>query len=213
MSGTDAATTTPPIAQDPNAAPWCAVPAATAKPLQPDQPTSREWRVWARDAHDTASRITHDSDLAADIAQEALVRLVRCYRHVRNLHSWLYVVLGRLAATTQGREFRKASDPRRSHRAIARTSPDQALDLERGLQALPARQARLLALTLEGYSHAEIAERIGCAIHQVGPQVARAQRALGRWWGSRPARPAAATPPPGPPEERHAWLAASQSRR
>ena len=155
-------------------------------------PTSREWRLWSIDAHATARRVTRNSDLAGDLAQEALVRLMRCYAGVRDLHNWLFVVLRRLAAKSA---LRVAERPL-VYEPVgpAAANVEQSLDLERALRTLPARQARLLALTLEGYSHAEIAQRIGCATHQVGPRVARAQRALGRKLRSR--MPAAALSKP-----------------
>ena len=153
---------------------------------RPDPPNSREWRLWTLDAHATARRVTKNSDLAGDLAQEALLRLMRCYASVRNLHNWLFVILRQLAGQAALDAGEPVAGPRRFDPAVVAVKDiDQSLDLERGLRCLRPRQARLLALTLEGYSHSEIASRIGCATHQVGPRLARAQRALGRRLGSR----------------------------
>lgn len=152
-------------------------------------PSSASWRRWSADAHSTARRVTHDPSLADDIAQEALVLLVRGYSSVRDLHSWLLVVLRRLAA----KSLRKAKtrdlwpDLAEFDKTLRRETPDSLLDLKIALACLPPRQAQLLALSFEGYSHAEIAKEIGCQTHQVGPRLARAYRALGRRLGvSRP---------------------------
>ncbi len=153
------------------------------------KPTSREWRVWSSDAHDTARRVTRDPELAGDLAQEALLLLMRCYAQVRDLHSWLLVVLRRMAIKKAARSNRRSPGPPSRESVCGLDSPglfediDVELDVERALLGLPRRQQRILRLAFAGHSHAEMAGELRCEIHQVGPRLQRAYRALGRELG------------------------------
>jgi RNA polymerase sigma factor (sigma-70 family) len=153
------------------------------------KPTSREWRVWSSDAHDTARRVTHDPELAGDLAQDALVLLMRCYAQVRDLHSWLLVVLRRMASSRHGRPRRRTPPPPRREESCKMDAQapfddiDVELDVERALTGLPRRQQAILRLAFAGYSHAEMAGELGCEVNQVGPRLQRAYRALGRELG------------------------------
>jgi RNA polymerase sigma factor (sigma-70 family) len=164
----------------------------TSSRLRPT-PTSGQWREWVSDAHATARRVTRDTDRADDIAQEALVLLLRLYSRVRDPHSWFLVVLRRLAAraASRVREFALEQEPE----ALLDAPLDRSLDLDRALAQLPIRQIELLGLAFEGYSHAEIARILDCAVHQVGPRLHRAYRALGRRLGDGYAAPATAVRP------------------
>jgi RNA polymerase sigma-70 factor (ECF subfamily) len=144
-------------------------------------PSSGDWREWLSDARATARRLTRDPARADDIAQEALIILVRLYSRVRDPHSWLLVVLRRLAARTARLSRERALDG--EPEPFLEISPDSSLDMERAFAALPDRQVEILAFAFEGYSHAEIALRLGCAVNQVGPRLHRAYRALGRRLG------------------------------
>ena len=152
------------------------------------KPTSREWRVWSSDAHNTARRVTHDPELAGDMAQDALVLLMRCYAQVRDLHSWLLVVLRRMALKRHGPR-RRTPPPPRGASSCKMDSPgpfddiDVELDVEKALIGLPARQQEILRLAFGGHSHAEMACELGCEVNQVGPRLQRAYRALGRELG------------------------------
>lgn len=163
----------------------------------PQKPTSREWRVWSLDAHTTAKRLTRDPELAGDLAQDALVLLMRCYAQVRDLHNWLLVVMRRLASKKAAKAHRRApgAPAANEHRGLDGAGVfadlDVQLDFEKALHELPARQARILELAFAGHSHAEMARQLGCEVHQVGPRLQRAYRALGRRLGleAPPSRP------------------------
>ncbi len=154
----------------------------------PQKPTSREWRVWSSDAHDTARRVTRDPEFAGDLAQEALLLLMRCYSQVRDLHNWLLVVVRRLASKRAARTHRLPAALVVQNRH-GLDSPglfediDVELDVERALTTLPSRQARILELAFSGHSHAEMARHLNCEVRQVGPRLQRAYRALGRRLG------------------------------
>lgn len=146
------------------------------------KPTSREWRVWSSDAHETAKRLTHDPELAGDLAQEALILLTRCYTQVRDLHNWLFVVIRRMVSkrSVRGRQRPSGENCYGWDSAGAFEDVDFKLDIEKAMHGLPPRQARILELALAGHSHAETARQLGCEVHQVGPRLQRAYRALGR---------------------------------
>jgi len=154
-----------------------------------EKPTSREWRVWSSDAHDTARRVTHDPELAGDLAQDALVLLMRCYAQVRDLHSWLLVVLRRMALKRHRRPSRRSPPPPRRESSCKMDAQgpfddiDVELDVERALLGLPRRQQEILRLAFAGHSHAEMAGELACEVNQVGPRLRRAYRALGRELG------------------------------
>lgn len=159
------------------------------------KPTSREWRVWSVDAHHTAQRVTRDRDMANDIAQEALLLLMRCYAQVRDLHSWLLVVLRRMAVKSASRSRRPAPRAAPKDPTCRMDGPapfvdiDTGLDVEKAMLEMPRQQRRILALAFAGHSHAEIAAALGCEIHQVGPRLQHAYRALGRRLGLDGASP------------------------
>ena len=55
--------------------------------------------------------------------------------------------------------------------------------LTRGLAALPPRLHQLIVLScLEGLSHAECAEVVGCSARAVEGRLYRARRLLAAWW-------------------------------
>jgi RNA polymerase sigma factor (sigma-70 family) len=133
--------------------------------------------------------VTHDPELAGDLAQDALVLLMRCYAQVRDLHSWLLVVLRRMASKRSGHRTRRTPPPPRPMASCKLDSPglfddiDVELDVEKALADLPPRQRKILRLAFAGHSHAEMANELGCEVNQVGPRLRRAYRALGRELG------------------------------
>jgi RNA polymerase sigma factor (sigma-70 family) len=116
---------------------------------------------------------------------------MRCYSQVRDLHSWLLVVLRRMALKRNGRRVRRTPPPPRPESSCKMDSPglfddiDVGLDVEKALAGLPPRQREILGLAFAGHSHREIARDLGCEVHQVGPRLQRAYRALGRELGMR----------------------------
>jgi RNA polymerase sigma-70 factor (ECF subfamily) len=131
-------------------------------------------------------RLTGDPDLAADVAQEAFVRLWE--REVRGdpleLRGWLFKV-----ATHRVRDVVRVSENRRRLlaenpvRPSAPPTPDRLAEqaetsrrVRRALDTLPARDRELLLMREEGFSYKEMAEAVGVAAGSVGTLLARALR-------------------------------------
>jgi RNA polymerase sigma factor (sigma-70 family) len=134
------------------------------------------------------------------MAQDALVLLMRCYAQVRDLHSWLLVVLRRMASKRLGRSARRTPPPPRRASSCKMDSQgpfddiDVELDIEKALSGLPPRQQAILRLAFAGHSHVEMACELGCEVNQVGPRLQRAYRALGRELGIQTTREGPAAP-------------------
>ena len=76
------------------------------------------------------------------------------------------------------------SDPQETPEAAATTSEARAR-LMAALHALPTAQREILALSLEGLSHREIADILGITENNAGVRLTRARRALLDAFGSR----------------------------
>lgn len=133
-------------------------------------------------------RVSGDPDLAADVAQEAFVRLFHRGAMPQDVRVWLFTV-----ATNLIRDEHRVSTRRRQlleRDAAAKTVSERNTpesDLEQterrrqvrlALEALPLRDRRLLVLRHEGYSYREIAGVLGMAESSVGTLLARASEAF-----------------------------------
>lgn len=130
-------------------------------------------------------RLTGDSDLASDVAQETFVRLVEKNPENKRIRAWLYRV-----ATNLVRDHARVSRRRiellqeKTHRLPHGDPPedaDRALEVtERrkvvraALNALTERDRTVLLMREEGFSHAEIAGAVGTTTKSVGRMIARA---------------------------------------
>jgi RNA polymerase sigma factor (sigma-70 family) len=124
-----------------------------------------------------ALRWCTDAD-ADDVAQEALVRLLRQGSMPANVPAWLYVVTRRIWNRTRLRSLTRlsAESAYEPHFAHSRADPDLFLDVRSVLSRLPARDRRLLLLVLAGVRSADIASELGCKERDIGQMVARARR-------------------------------------
>ena len=140
-------------------------------------------------------RLTGDSDLAADAAQEAFVRLVERPPQDRHVRAWLFAV-----ATNVVRDSARArarwltllmGSPERAPVGDQGMLPDQELEsLERrkavraALDRLSWKERTVLLMREEGFAHHEIAQAVGTTTGSVGTMIARALQKLSAEMGA-----------------------------
>ncbi|HYK02940.1 MAG TPA: RNA polymerase sigma factor [Thermoanaerobaculia bacterium] len=114
---------------------------------------------------------------AEDIAQEAVLRLIRQAQTPDNIITWLFVVTRRLAHRRMLRERTRTG----AEQAFSETHMTNGLRVELVLDVggilsrLKEKDARLLTDVAEGKSSLEISAGFGCSIGNVGQMVARAR--------------------------------------
>lgn len=115
---------------------------------------------------------------AEDVAQDAMVLLLRQLRRPVNPVAWLFVVTRRLSHRNRLRSRARLDAEQVYGISRARPGPDCDLALEaRGiLSRLTQRDRKLLLWVLEGTSSREIATAFGCQVRDVGTMVSRARR-------------------------------------
>ena len=134
-------------------------------------------------------RLTGDPEQAADLGQEAFVRLYRRGELPDNPAAWLITVAmnlfrndksnrsRRLRLLTPTRGEQVHGDPSAS--PLETTLADETRHQVRAaVDQLPERERRMLLLRAEGYSYREIAQALGLNEASVGTLLARAQRAF-----------------------------------
>jgi RNA polymerase sigma factor (sigma-70 family) len=131
-------------------------------------------------------RLSDDPDLAADLAQEAFVRLYRRGSVPDAPEAWLITVvmnLYRNARTTASRRRRLlAGRTELGWRAEPPPSPEQDLvsdetrrRVRAALDRLPERERSLLLLRAEGYSYRDLGRALGLREASVGQLLRRAR--------------------------------------
>lgn len=137
-------------------------------------------------------RLSGEPDLAADLAQEAFVRLFRRGSPPDAPEAWLITVatnLFRNSRSTGARRLRLLTaargeailaDPPPSPAQVAETAEtDESQQRVRiAIDRLPERERRLLLLRAEGYSYRDIAAALDLNEASVGTLLARAKRAF-----------------------------------
>jgi RNA polymerase sigma-70 factor (ECF subfamily) len=134
-------------------------------------------------------RLSGEPDLAADVAQEAFVKLYRRGAMPDSPEAWLISValnLFRNARSSRSRRGRLLTQVR-SEGVLADPppSPDQAvlaeesrLRVRRAIDRLPERERRLLLLRAEGYSYRDVATALELNEASVGTLLARARQSF-----------------------------------
>ena len=134
-------------------------------------------------------RLSGEPELAADLAQEAFVRLYRRGSSPDAPEAWLITVatnLFRNARSTRARRVRLLTTARgEAVLADPAPSPAQAVEtvesrqrVRMAIDRLPERERRLLLLRAEGYSYRDIATALDLNEASVGTLLARAKRAF-----------------------------------
>ena len=135
------------------------------------------------------NRLSGDADLAADLAQDAFVRLYSRGSMPDEPRAWLITVAlnqFRNARTTDTRRRRMMTSFRaETVMADPPPGPDAAVEgderraaVQRALERLSLRDRQLLLLRAESYRYAEIALALGLNEGSVGTLLARAKRAF-----------------------------------
>ncbi|MEO6444790.1 MAG: sigma-70 family RNA polymerase sigma factor [Gemmatimonadaceae bacterium] len=136
-------------------------------------------------------RLSGEPDLAADLVQEAFVRLHRRGSLPDAPAAWVISVALNLFrnARSTGRRRARLLDMFVGSRVLTDPAPraDERLDSEetragvrRALDGLSAREAQLLLLRAEGYSYRDIADALGLNEASVGTLLARAKAGFRR---------------------------------
>ena len=131
-------------------------------------------------------RLSGDPDLAADIAQEAFLRLYRRGAMPDNTGSWLAVVARNLFHNARAKSTRRRRLLSAGHLwpagAAVNPSPEADLEATRKRQAvraaldgLPEREREMLLLRYSGHSYREIATILSLNETSVGTLLARAK--------------------------------------
>ena len=137
---------------------------------------------WHRDLLRYGHRLTGDADMSEDLAQEAMLRLLRLQPVARPLNprAWLFRVVTNLVrdrARTLQRMERKhlLIDAQEPSVPSAEYERNQAIARVRAvLEHLPARDREMLILRESGFQHREIAEIVGVKARSVSVLLARA---------------------------------------
>lgn len=134
-------------------------------------------------------RLSGDPDLAADITQEAFIRLYQRGSMPTNTGSWLLVVARNLfhnarSKSTRRRRLLAGGEAQRLVKEPI-SSPETDLETARGRKAvraaldrLPMRERELLVLRYEGYGYREIAQILDINEASVGTLLVRAKEAF-----------------------------------
>lgn len=135
--------------------------------------------------HRYLARLTGDADLAADVVQEAFVKLLRRGSLPEDPRAWTVSVALNLMRNATSKAAR-----RRRLLSLARLRPPPELPSERlersrevarvrsALNSLPTRESQLLLLRSEGYSYREIAAALDLHEASIGTLLARARNAF-----------------------------------
>lgn len=150
-------------------------------------------RLHQDEVYTLAVRLTGDGDIAADVAQEALIRAWRALPRFRGesaLSTWLYRITVNTAWTMRRRRRRHQAVPLEavgdaglSDGSLSPEMAGEAADLRRRLRAalasLPEAQRAVVVLKdVYGWSHAEVGEALGITVAAAKVRLHRAHRRL-----------------------------------
>lgn len=154
------------------------------------------YRAYGRLVFAVALRILGDRGLAEEVTQQTFVKAWRAaesFDEQRDLAPWLAAIARRVAIDVYRREAVRATDPLESvapgHPELV-TSPHSAeaaydvWEVRDAVAQLPPDEQEVVRLQhLEGFTHAQIAERLGVAVGTVKSRSFRAHKRLGALLG------------------------------
>lgn len=134
-------------------------------------------------------RLTGDSDLAADAAQEAFVRLVERPPQDRHVRAWLFAVATNVVRDNGRARARWATllmgSPDRAPMGDVGPGPEALAEsaerrkvVRAALERLSWKERTVLLMREEGFAHHEIADAVGTTTGSVGTMIARALHKL-----------------------------------
>ncbi|HSH46642.1 MAG TPA: RNA polymerase sigma factor [Longimicrobiales bacterium] len=137
------------------------------------------------------ARLTGDPELAADVAQEAFVRLLEHHPVGSHARPWLFRVATNLVrdAARRRKTRRRLGTPERAMRSYSDPpgSPEDAVDrvtarsmIRHALDELSPKEQKALLMREEGFKHREIAEALGTTTGSVGTLLSRALKKAAR---------------------------------
>jgi len=140
------------------------------------------------------NRISGDPDLAADLAQEAFIKLYRRGFMPDSPEAWLITVAMNLFRNvrTTGRRRRRilslafqsqASSPPPSSPVDGAAAEVSRRRVRQALDQLPERDRQILLLQADGFSYKDIAYGLGLHEASIGVFLARARRAFRKLYG------------------------------
>jgi RNA polymerase sigma-70 factor (ECF subfamily) len=147
---------------------------------------SEDFQAVYRELYPSLSRYVHrytgDTDAAADIVQDAFLRLLEHDLPRDEARPWIFVVATNLARDgVRKRERRRRLLVANREPRFTASSPHEDLEtaervaaVRRALQRLPERDRQLLLMREEGFRYSEIAEAVGVRPTSVGALAARA---------------------------------------
>jgi RNA polymerase sigma-70 factor (ECF subfamily) len=157
---------------------------------------SEDFQAVYRELYPSLSRYVHrftgDADAAADIAQDAFLRLLEHDLPRDEVRPWIFVVATNLARDrVRKRERRRrllvANQEPRNTASSAQEDLERAERIEsvrNALEHLSQRDRQMLLMREEGFRYAEIAEAVGVRPTSVGALVARALKRFSAAYGA-----------------------------
>lgn len=134
-----------------------------------------DWGALSRHAVRLAAAMGARPSQAADLAQEAILRLV-ARQDVRHPKAWLRTVVRRLLHQFRRKpveESLEALDERALRSDDSRA--DLSIQIRRVLADLRGDDRKILLMTLVGLKQREIGRRMGWSVRSVGSRISRAQ--------------------------------------
>ena len=151
--------------------------------------------------YNTALRLTHEPQDAADLVQETYLRAYRTFAHFQpgtNCKAWLFTILYSIFANQYRQAMRRPrmesvealeerfdrfaqapGDPASDATTVAGWGSRWSPEVERALRQLPEDfRSPLLLVDVEGLSYEEAATVLGCAVGTVGSRLFRGRRLL-----------------------------------
>lgn len=145
------------------------------------------YRRYAGAVFTVARSIVHDRELAADVVQQTFLKAWRAassFEGDRELAPWLYSIARRTAIDALRSEMRptRAGHEPETDAAVAPLSFErtwEAFEVRSAIDALPPDEREVVRLGhLLGYTHEQIAERLGIPVGTVKSRSGRAHRRL-----------------------------------